>query len=262
MPTAGPQPMNEKSPAAKSPTRKGRTSVVRMGQISTTALQARRTRDQGPQFSIISDRFSSRPTLYRIEKTSVFVGTGTAQGALMKQLLAVVLAGLLASCGRSDVGLERDVPQVAGVPGGTDVRGVDAGPGDADAGSGDSDAGPGAADAGSGDSDAGATVAAGAPEGALCGDDVAIQVRCQAGLVCVYPLEPVSEHTPGTCQRYLTSGATCSTDPSVAPCAPGLQCVVRAIHDCSFRSASAVRARAPESPAATTSRFCAGAPKG
>ncbi len=213
--------MNEKSPAAKSPTRKGRTSVVRMGQISTTALQARRTRDQGPQFSIFSDRFLSRPTLHHTENTSVSVGTGTAQGARMKQLLAVVLAVLLASCGRSDVGLERDVPQVAGVPGGTDVRGVDAGRGDADAGS--------------GDSDAGATIATGAPEGALCGDDVAIQVRCQPGLVCVYPLEPVSEHTPGTCQRYLTSGSTCSTDPSVAPCAPGLQCVVRALHDSLFQ---------------------------
>ena len=38
-------------------------------------------------------------------------------------------------------------------------------------------------------------------KGEACGDDVAIQKKCAAGLKCVMPKGgPVSEHTPGTCQ--------------------------------------------------------------
>ena len=39
-------------------------------------------------------------------------------------------------------------------------------------------------------------------EGGECGDDVAIQKKCAAGLVCAPPTKgPVSEHTPGTCKK-------------------------------------------------------------
>ena len=45
-------------------------------------------------------------------------------------------------------------------------------------------------------------VAAGSPEGGECGDDVAIQKKCAAGLVCTpNPKAPVSEHTPGVCKK-------------------------------------------------------------
>ncbi len=44
--------------------------------------------------------------------------------------------------------------------------------------------------------------AAGSPEGGECGDDVAIQKKCAAGLVCKpNPKAPVSEHTPGICKK-------------------------------------------------------------
>jgi hypothetical protein len=43
---------------------------------------------------------------------------------------------------------------------------------------------------------------AGSPEGGECGDDVAIQKKCAAGLVCApNPKVPVSEHTPGICKK-------------------------------------------------------------
>ncbi len=43
---------------------------------------------------------------------------------------------------------------------------------------------------------------AGSPEGGECGDDVAIQKKCAAGLVCApNPKAPVSEHTPGICKK-------------------------------------------------------------
>jgi hypothetical protein len=43
---------------------------------------------------------------------------------------------------------------------------------------------------------------AGSPEGGECGDDVAIQKKCAAGLVCApNPQAPVSEHTPGICKK-------------------------------------------------------------
>jgi len=39
-------------------------------------------------------------------------------------------------------------------------------------------------------------------EGSECGDDVAIQKKCAAGLVCKpKPGAPVSEHTPGICSK-------------------------------------------------------------
>jgi hypothetical protein len=39
-------------------------------------------------------------------------------------------------------------------------------------------------------------------EGEPCSDDVAVQKKCQPGLVCVMPnTAPISEHTPGTCQK-------------------------------------------------------------
>ena len=42
----------------------------------------------------------------------------------------------------------------------------------------------------------------GSPEGGECGDDVAIQKKCAAGLVCApNPKAPVSEHTPGVCKK-------------------------------------------------------------
>jgi hypothetical protein len=46
------------------------------------------------------------------------------------------------------------------------------------------------------------SAAAGSPEGGDCGDDVAIQKKCAAGLVCApNPKAPVSEHTPGICKK-------------------------------------------------------------
>ena len=41
----------------------------------------------------------------------------------------------------------------------------------------------------------------GSPEGGECSDDVAIQKKCQAGLVCGPGKGPVSEHTPGICKK-------------------------------------------------------------
>jgi hypothetical protein len=42
----------------------------------------------------------------------------------------------------------------------------------------------------------------GSPEGGECGDDVAVQKKCAAGLVCTpKPNAPISEHTPGVCKK-------------------------------------------------------------
>lgn len=50
--------------------------------------------------------------------------------------------------------------------------------------------------------DAGASDPKVSQEGGECGDDVAIQKKCAAGLVCApKPNAPVSEHTPGVCKK-------------------------------------------------------------
>lgn len=43
----------------------------------------------------------------------------------------------------------------------------------------------------------------GSPEGGECSDDVAVQKKCAAGLVCGPPKAgaPISEHTPGVCKK-------------------------------------------------------------
>lgn len=46
-----------------------------------------------------------------------------------------------------------------------------------------------------------AAPSAGSPEGGECGDDVAIQKKCQPGLVCGPGKGPVSEHAPGICKK-------------------------------------------------------------
>lgn len=47
-----------------------------------------------------------------------------------------------------------------------------------------------------------APAADGSPEGGDCSDDVAVQKKCAAGLVCTpKPDAPVSEHTPGVCRK-------------------------------------------------------------
>ncbi len=39
-------------------------------------------------------------------------------------------------------------------------------------------------------------------EGAACGEDVAVQKKCAAGLVCApNDKAPISEHTPGVCKK-------------------------------------------------------------
>ena len=41
-------------------------------------------------------------------------------------------------------------------------------------------------------------------EGQPCGDDVATQKKCAAGLACIFPSSgPISEHTAGTCHKAL-----------------------------------------------------------
>jgi hypothetical protein len=60
---------------------------------------------------------------------------------------------------------------------------------------------PPAADQGSA-SGSGDGSAALSGEGEPCSDDVAVQKKCQPGLVCVMPTSgPISEHTPGSCQK-------------------------------------------------------------
>jgi hypothetical protein len=63
--------------------------------------------------------------------------------------------------------------------------------------------------------------------GEACGDDVAIRKKCAAGLTCVPPGSgPISEHTPGTCQRRALEGQDCKSfgNPTLPECAPGLTC--------------------------------------
>jgi len=60
-----------------------------------------------------------------------------------------------------------------------------------------------------------------------CGDDVAIQRHCAAGLTCVFPSSgPISEHTPGSCEEVSAAGGECGADVAIQKiCAAGLTCV-------------------------------------
>lgn len=61
-----------------------------------------------------------------------------------------------------------------------------------------------------------------------CGDDVAVQKKCAAGLTCIFPQGfPISEHTAGTCEEVSAEGEACGDDVAIQKqCALGLTCVL------------------------------------
>ena len=63
--------------------------------------------------------------------------------------------------------------------------------------------------------------------GDACSEDVAVQVQCAEGLICVFPTSgPISEHTPGHCMLESDIGEPCGDDVAIQRhCAEGLTCV-------------------------------------
>jgi hypothetical protein len=53
-------------------------------------------------------------------------------------------------------------------------------------------------------------------EGGICGDDVAIQKKCSAGLTCVLPAGgPISEHTAGKCEKVVSLAGEWGADGAI-----------------------------------------------